>query len=173
MKREVIPTWEELTRHAGIIPEINPAAVIAMLGIKQAAEDIQHSIMDVLHREHHLSEGKFCALVVLHQHLDGIAPSVLADKVGVARASVSVMLQRLERENLVKILSDEQDGRGKKIFLTDTGRKFMDSILPAHYLRITELMGKLSEEEQKRLGRLLNKLSGNEAGQKIVDGSRA
>lgn len=160
MKREMIPTMEELTRHARLIPEINPAAVIAMLGIKQAAEDIQSSIMDVLTREYRLSEGKFCALVVLHQHLDGIAPSVLASKVGVTRATVSVMLQRMEREGLVHIRSDEQDGRGKVVLLTDKGREFMDDILPAHYLRVTELMGKLTEEEQGELGRLLKKLSG-------------
>ena len=129
MKREMIPTMEELTRHARLIPEINPAAVIAMLGIKQAAEDIQSSIMDVLTREYRLSEGKFCALVVLHQHLDGIAPSVLASKVGVTRATVSVMLQRMEREGFVHIRSDEQDGRGKVVLLTEKGREFILDII--------------------------------------------
>ena len=163
MKREMIPGWDELARHARIVPEINPAAVIAMLGIKQAAEDIQSTIMDVLTKKHHLSEGKFCALVVLHQHMEGIAPSALASKVGVTRATVSVMLQRMEREGLVRIRSDEQDGRGKRVFLTEKGREFMNDILPAHYLRITELMGKLTEEEQEELGRLLKKLSGDAA----------
>ena len=160
MKREMIPTMEELTKHAEIIPEINPAAVIAMLGIKQAAENIQSSIMDVLTREYRLSEGKFCTLIVLHQNLEGIAPSMLASKVGVTKATVSVMLQRMEREELVHIRSDEQDGRGKIVMLTEKGRRFMDDILPAHYLRVTELMGKLTEEEQGELGRLLKKLSG-------------
>ncbi|MBR3456652.1 MAG: winged helix DNA-binding protein, partial [Selenomonadaceae bacterium] len=93
-------------------------------------------------------------------HLDGIAPSMLASKVGVTRATVSVMLQRMEREELVHIRSDEQDGRGKIVILTEKGRKFMDDILPAHYLRVTELMGKLTEEEQGELGRLLKKLAG-------------
>ena len=51
MKREIIPTWEELERHKSIIPEINPAAVIAMLGIKTAAEEIQQAILDVLQRD--------------------------------------------------------------------------------------------------------------------------
>ena len=79
MKREIIPTWEELERHKRIIPEINPAAVIAMLGIKTAAEEIQQAILDVLQKDYHLSEGKFCALIVLHQHGEqGVAPSVLA-----------------------------------------------------------------------------------------------
>ena len=48
MKKEMIPTREELERHKEIIPEINPSAVIAMLGIKAVEEEIQHSILDVL-----------------------------------------------------------------------------------------------------------------------------
>ena len=55
MKRELIPSWEELERHQKIVPEIKPAAVIAMLEIKQVGEDIQHGIMDVLQQEYHLS----------------------------------------------------------------------------------------------------------------------
>ena len=86
----MIPSWEDLQKHKEIIPEINPAAVIAMLRIKQAAEEIQQGVLDVLQSEHHLSEGKFCVLVVLHQHQTGIAPSVLAEKVGVTRATVSM-----------------------------------------------------------------------------------
>ena len=90
MKKEMIPTREELERHKEIIPEINPSAVIAMLGIKAVEEEIQHSILDVLLKQYHLSEGKFCALIVLHQHRhDGVAPSILAEKVGVSRATIS------------------------------------------------------------------------------------
>ena len=104
MKREMIPTFAELERHRELVPEINPAAVIAMLSIKDASEEIQESILDVLQREYHLSDGKFCTLVVLHQHSkEGIAPSVLAEKVGVTRATISTTLQRMERDGLVSV----------------------------------------------------------------------
>ena len=118
LKREMIPSWEDLQKHKEIIPEINPAAVIAMLRIKQAAEEIQQGVLDVLQSEHHLSEGKFCVLVVLHQHQTGIAPSVLAEKVGVTRATISSMLQRLERDGLVAVKADKEDARSKKVKLT-------------------------------------------------------
>lgn len=160
MKREIIPSWEELERHKKIIPEINPAAVIAMLGIKAMGEEIQQAILDVLMQEHHLSEGKFCALIVLHQHgKSGIAPSVLAEKVGVTRATISTMLQRLEREEMVVMRPAKQDGRGKIAVLTEKGVAFMEKILPPHYLRVTKLMEKLTEDEQKELIRLLNKMA--------------
>jgi DNA-binding MarR family transcriptional regulator len=160
MKREMVPTFEELERHKKMVPEINPAAVIAMLGIKMASEEIQQSILDVLQKDYQLSEGKFCTLVVLHQYVEqGIAPSELAAKVGVTRATISNMLRRMERDGLVDIRPAEQDGRGKVVSLTKAGRDFMEEILPPHYLRVSKLMEKLSEAEQKELIMLLEKLS--------------
>ena len=129
-----------------------------MMGIRNAATNIQNAVTDVLFREYQLSEGKFCVLVVLHQNTEGISPSVLADKVGVARATVSAMLMRLTRDDMVTVTTDTVDGRGKKVALTPKGRAFMDDLLPAHYLRITKIMGKLTETEQKELFRLLAKL---------------
>ena len=160
MKREMVPTFEELERHKKMVPEINPAAVIAMLRIKTVSEEIQDSILDVLQQTYHLSEGKFCALIVLHQRGgDGMAPSELAEKVGVTRATISNMLQRMERDGLVDIRPAEQDGRGKIVNLTQEGRDFMEEILPPHYLRVSKLMEKLTEDEQKKLIMLLEKLS--------------
>ena len=159
MKREAIPTWEELIQHAKIVPEIDPGAVIAMLEIKQAADEIQESILNILLDKYHLSEGKFCVLIVIHQHPEGIAPSMLSERVGVTKATVSSMLQRMERDGLINIESDASDGRGKQVYLTEKGQKFMQDILPQHYQRITKLMGKLTEGEHKELIRLLKKLS--------------
>ena len=160
MKRESIPTWTELERHKRIVPEINPAAVIAMLEIKTAGDEIQQAIVDILQREYHLSGGKFCVLVVLHQHgYDGVAPSVLAAKVGVTRATISNMLQRLERDGLIEVRPDKEDGRGKLAVMTMAGCSFMEEVLPAHYLRVTKLMEKITEDEQKELIRLLHKMA--------------
>ena len=160
MKREMIPSFAELERHKELVPEINPAAVIAMLRIKTVSEEIQDSILDVLQPTYHLSEGKFCALIVLHQRGgNGMAPSELAEKVGVTRATISNMLQRMERDGLVDIRPAEQDGRGKIVKLTQTGCDFMEEILPPHYLRVSKLMEKLTEGEQKKLIMLLEKLS--------------
>lgn len=44
MRFEAFPTREELKKHARIIPEIEPSAVLAMLRISQAAEIIRSSI---------------------------------------------------------------------------------------------------------------------------------
>ena len=159
MKREAMPTWEELKKHAEAVPEIDPAAVIAMLEIRQAAEEIDEAILNVLKEEYRLSEGKFCVLIVLHQHPGGIAPSFLADRVGVTRATVSAMLQRMERDGEVAVAEDARDGRGKIVSLTKKGQNFMGEILPKHYRRTSRLMNRLTEKEHRELIRLLKKLT--------------
>jgi len=158
MKRVITPTRETLEQHAKLIPEINPSSVIAMLRVLEASSAIQHAIIDVLESEYQLSEGKLCVMIILHQTKAGVAPSKLAELAGVTRATISAMLQRMIRDGLVDSFSDEKDGRGKKVCLTAKGRSFMDEVLPNHYLRITKLMGRLSEGEQQELIILLKKI---------------
>lgn len=158
MGKGAIPSRTILEKYANVIPEINPSSVIAMLQVLQVSAEIQHVIIDVLEKEHQLSKGKLHVMIILHQEENGIAPSELADKVGVTRATISVMLRRMTRDGLVYSLLNEQDARAKKICLTEKGRHFMNEILPGHYLRITKLMGNLSEKEQEDLIFLLEKI---------------
>ena len=97
---------------------------------------------------------------LLHQHPEGITPSTLAAKVGVARATLSTMLQRLERSGEVRVEARSEDGRGKLVRLTSQGRAFMQEVLPPHHLRVSRLMEKLTQQEQEELIRLLRKLAG-------------
>ena len=143
MKRELIPSWEELEAHKKTVPEINPAAVIAMLEIKQASDEVQASILDVLQK-----------------NPQGIAPSEIAAKIGVSKATISNMLMRMERDGLIVAKPSPDDARAKSICLTQKGQDFMSEILPPHYLRVTKLMERLSEAEQKELIHLLKKMSG-------------
>jgi len=42
--------------------------------------------------------------------------------------------------------------------LTDTGRTFLDTILPDYFRRVTALMGGLSDTDRKTLVRLMTKI---------------
>ena len=161
MKYSAVPTRKELQEHARMIPEINPSEVLAMLRILQASEEIRTVIDGVLLKEYNLSEGKLRVMIVLHQEPDGVAPSVVAQRTGVTKATISAMMRRMCRDGLVETRSDEADGRAKKIVLTPQGMAFMNAVLPGHYLRISKLMGKLSADEQEELIRLLRKLAGD------------
>lgn len=159
MPKQIIPTIEELEHYAKKMPEINPSAVIAMLTIKQVASEIQHKISDVLQKNYQLSEGKLRVMIILYQQNTSVSPSFLSQKAWVTKATISIMLKRMQRDGLVELISSPEDGRAKKVCLSDKGKKMMDDILPDHYLRISKLIGKLTKDEQHQLIYLLQKIA--------------
>jgi DNA-binding MarR family transcriptional regulator len=156
-KRE-LPSRETLEKAAKQVPEIDVPSVETLLQFLQASDEIHHSILDVLEKEYQLSEGKMMVMMILQQTSEGLTPSTIAAKANVTRATISVMLQRLIRDGLAYSFSNAEDGRGKYVAITEKGRAFLDEILPGHYLRTSQLMGKLTEQEQHILIRLLQKI---------------
>lgn len=152
------PTREALQQFAKQMPEINVSAVESMLQILQTSIEIQHYIFDVLEKKYKLSEGKLLVMIILYQSPNGIAPSKLAEKACVTRATISAMLQRMIRDGLACSFFDSTDGRGKFVTLTEKGRVFMDAVLPEHFLRTARLMNNLTEEEKNALVQLLKKI---------------
>uniref|UniRef100_UPI0025F6DD52 MarR family transcriptional regulator n=1 Tax=uncultured Megasphaera sp. TaxID=165188 RepID=UPI0025F6DD52 len=69
-------------------------------------------------RDYHLSQGKLRVMIVMHQNPDGIAPSRLAAKTGVTRATITTMVKRMVRDGLAAVAIDQEDKRGKKVSLT-------------------------------------------------------
>ncbi len=154
----LIPTIEELEHQASVLPGIHPMEVVTMLRIMKAADQVRNDISNPLKREHNVSEGKLRVLIVLRNAPKGVIPSLLALKVGVSKATISNMIVRLERDHLIYTTPDIEDKRGKIVFLTEKGKSLLSEVLPELYLHISQLIGRLSEEEQKELVRLLAKM---------------
>ena len=159
-KRE-LPTREALRQFAKQIPELNISSVELLLQFMQTSFKIQHYIFDTLEKNYKLSEGKMMVMIILYQSPAGIAPSKLAEKACVTRATISAMLQRMIRDGLASSFSDSTDGRGKFVALTDKGHAFMDEVLPEHFLRTASFMNNLTEEERDMLIHLLKKMNTN------------
>ncbi|MDR3590688.1 MAG: MarR family transcriptional regulator [Negativicutes bacterium] len=153
-----MPTREALLQFAKLIPEIDVSSVEVLLQFLRAFLEIQHSIFDVLEKKNKISDGKLTVMIILYQSPKGMAPSKLAERACVTRATISAMLQRMIRDGLAYTFSDSADGRGKFIALTEKGRSFMDEILPEHFLRTARLMSSLTENERNELVRLLRKI---------------
>lgn len=160
MAKVVIPSRQELERYAEANPLIHPAEVLAMLRVLHAGEEIRSAILDDSFRQHGISGGKFAVLIILYQRREDLAPSELARLAGVTRATISMMLARMKRDGLIIEKADARDGRQKHIRLTEAGLALMEKILPVHYQRVSEIMGRLTESEQEELIRLLGKLTG-------------
>lgn len=108
---------------------------------------------------HGLSEGRFVMLFLLDTASDGLAPNELAERAGVTRATVTGLLDGLEREALIARLPAEHDRRARRIQLTDRGRQTAKQVFESHSLWIAGLFSGLSTTEREQLSILLNKVA--------------
>nr|CAD61124.1 putative transcription regulator [Cupriavidus oxalaticus] len=113
---------------------------------------------------HGLSEGRFVLLFLLDAAPDGLAPNTLAEQAGVTRATVTGLLDGLEREELIERHADANDRRALCIRLTRKGKRVAKTVFEQHGRWIASLYGNLSAPERKQLAALLEKVSGNLAG---------
>ena len=70
-----------------------------------------------------LSEGRFI-LLLLNAASDGLAPNELAERAGVSRATVTGLLDGLEREAMIERHINEDDRRALCIRLTRKGKRW-------------------------------------------------
>ena len=113
---------------------------------------------------HGLSEGRFVLLFLLDAAPGGLAPNALAERAGVTRATVTGLLDGLEREELIERHADVTDRRALCIRLTRKGKRVAKVTFEQHGRWIASLYGNLSAPERKQLATLLEKVAGNLAG---------
>lgn len=108
---------------------------------------------------HGLSEGRFILLFLLEAAGTGLAPNVLAERAGVTRATVTGLLDGLEREHLIRREDDPLDKRALLIQLTPKGKALSEQLFREHGQWIAGLFMDISTEEREVLTRLLNKVA--------------
>ena len=74
--------------------------------------------------------------------------TTLAAKEGVSQPSMTQLIQRLERLDLVARLADPDDGRAALIGITQHGQKLLDERKQTRRERLSALMETLSEEQE-------------------------
>ncbi|WP_041311822.1 MarR family winged helix-turn-helix transcriptional regulator [Mycobacterium sp. JS623] len=77
--------------------------------------------------------------------------TTLAAKEGVSQPSMTQLIQRLERLDLVARLADPDDGRAALIGITQHGQKLLDERKRMRRDRLTALMETLTAEEESAL----------------------
>ncbi len=74
--------------------------------------------------------------------------TTLAAKEGVSQPSMTQLMQRLERQDLVTRLPDPDDGRACLIGITECGQRLLDDRKRLRRQRLTTLLATLSSEDQ-------------------------
>jgi DNA-binding MarR family transcriptional regulator len=114
--------------------------------------------------QHQITHGGFSVLMALWgcSRREGpevkLCPAALAECTGVTRATMTGLVDTLERDGLVRREPDPNDRRMMIVDLTARGEARLLEILPNHFRRMAWLLAPLSENERKSLVGLLMKV---------------
>lgn len=101
-------------------------------------------------------------------HHEGITQRDLAERLHMARPTVTVMVQKMEKSGLIERRADTADQRYTRIYLSEAGHKAHEAMHRELERVVAETVEPLSERDQEELERLLNLLAVNI--QKVSDG---
>ena len=104
-----------------------------------------------------LHKGQGFALIHLWHH-EGIPQRELSQAMHISPASVTNMLQRMERDGLIVRERDREDQRVVRVFLTDKAKAMRKEARTAFHQMEEELSSIYTDEEKATLHRLLTKL---------------
>lgn len=154
-----LPRYEELRARTARYPDIEPSAVEAAFILFRVSTDAL-AAFDAHTARLRMTPGRMSVLTILNRDPSRpLSPSLLADRAGVTRATMTGLLCRLERDRMVKRSSDRIDRRKVTVSLTPKGQAFLDDVLPDYYRRFAALMGGLNEQEQRTLTDMLYRIS--------------
>ena len=154
-----LPKYEHLKEKAEAYPELQPRALEAWVAMLRIGEEVIGAGESLL-ADAGLSRGRFASLMVLHCR-GSASPSDLAECAGVTRASMTSIVDSLERDGFAVREPSTEDRRMQQISLTGRGRVHLEELLPAYFSGVARLMSGLDESEQAQLTSLLLKLRGS------------
>lgn len=167
-----LPRYECLLEAAREFPDLDPSAAEAFLHLLHTSDEA-FAISDRSLAAHNISHGRFGVLMLLWQRVQPRAakplgasgcvagprtPAELADAAGVTRATMTGLIDTLERDGYVKREPDPVDRRQMSVLLTPSGEKFLMEFMPGHFKAINAIISTLTEAERKTLVGLLVKI---------------
>ena len=145
------------------------------LRLRQGFQSIAHEALLSIHhtgirirrradefmREHGVTDVQFNVLtLLLYQGGEegGLTQIELSRMMLVNRANITSLIDRMERDGLVKRTAVPGDRRSNMIRLTAKGRKVLQSVEDAYYGEVERIMGVMSQTDQRRLVKLLERV---------------
>ncbi|MGD8521365.1 MAG: MarR family transcriptional regulator, partial [Desulfobacterales bacterium] len=104
-----------------------------------------------------LTISQFGVLEALY-HLGPLSQKEIGQKILRSSGNITMIIDNLEKRDLVTRKRDMADRRFFIVHLTDKGIKLISKIFPPHATKISDEMSVLNVAEQETLGRLCKKL---------------
>lgn len=153
-----VPTQNIIeTEQSDLYPDIDGLSLYSHVLLRKVTTDFEINL-DSFFSRYNLSSGRFTLMLLLRRTPEGLMPSELAQKVGVTQATISGLINSLEKANIVQRLSHKRDGRSFVIRLTESGTELCNTVLPEYHTRISHFWSHFQVEEKKQLNETFLKM---------------
>src|SRR5579871_4944946 len=155
-----------LQRALARFPDLDVSAIETGAVLEHTAEVITALSFAPL-SEHGISRGRFRVMMYLAlEEMIGNeppSPSGIAESLGVTRATMTELLDGLERDGIVERRQVGYDRRAQAIHTTDEGRRLFDKLIPPLAHKIAQIFAPMTPGERQTLISLLSKLAEHNA----------
>lgn len=127
---------------------------IRLLGVTRAAEG---HLREFLRVHHNTTLPRFDVMAALYRRRDAITMSELSRLLLVSNGNATAVVDRLEKDGLVKRGSSESDRRTVYVSLTDQGQKQFETLAAAHEREVNTLFAGLSDGDVEALTGILKR----------------
>ncbi len=115
---------------------------------------------DRLFRPIGLTDAQFNVLMLLKYQSDNgeMNQTAIGSMLFVNRSNVTGLIDRMEQAGWVKRASQADDRRVNLVRITEAGRSILEQAESAYFQRLAEVMGDLSNKEQRQLCSMLERI---------------
>ena len=127
----------------------------------QASDAVAKYANAYFYRRNSLSTSKFRVLQILSVNGGTMSPSEIAQWTSRERHNITTLVERLERDQLVRTERNDKDRRFINVMLTDRGRSVLTETVPTAREIVNQTMLSISESDVALLEILLKTLRQN------------
>lgn len=156
-----LPSKEEFRAATTRLDEqVDTGALYSNLLFLKVATELENH-MDSLLAPYNLSSGRFTLLYLLSDAPEGLMPSELSQRVGVTQATISGLINGLEKAELIKRELHQKDGRSFVIKIADKGEALIKEIFPLWAPKVAAFWNQISADEKTGMNSILEKMVKN------------
>jgi len=124
--------------------------------LSRAAESVNQRVNRHL-QDVHLTVSQFGVLEALY-HLVPLTPGQLCEKILRSTGNLTLVIDNLEKRQLVMRTQNPEDRRSTIVELTAVGKALIEEIFPQHVATVVQEVAVLTPEEQSQLAALCRKV---------------
>lgn len=126
-----------------------------MLGVTRASES---HLREFLRVKHDTTLPRFDVLAALYRRRDGVTMSELSRMLLVSNGNATAVVDRLEKDGLVRRTQSDQDRRTVFVGLTAEGLAQFEGLASDHERAVDRMFGGLSEADLDALTEILKRM---------------